>query len=76
MSNEKYINNNDLEIFGFNEKSNRSKGLKDQVHEVEKKAISALKHLAKVIVFVIDPTLSCGYSLEVQIVMLKPFQSP
>ena len=40
MSNDKYINHNDLEIFGFNEKSNRSKGLKDQVHEVEKKAIN------------------------------------
>jgi len=38
---------------------------------VEKHAILALKHLSTLILFVIDPTESCGYQLESQIELLS-----
>ncbi len=38
---------------------------------IERKAISALNHLANAIVFVIDPTETCGYSLERQLRLLE-----
>lgn len=38
---------------------------------IERKAISALKYLADAIVFVIDPTETCGYDLERQLNLLK-----
>jgi len=38
---------------------------------VEKKAVTALKHLADLVVFVVDPTTMCGYSLEDQLQLLK-----
>lgn len=38
---------------------------------VEKHAILALKHLSTIILFVIDPTESCGYSLALQTHLLK-----
>ncbi len=38
---------------------------------IELQAISALKYLAKLIVFVFDPTESCGYSIEKQITLYK-----
>lgn len=40
-------------------------------NEIEKRAIVALKHLADLIVFVIDPTETCGYSLENQLNLLR-----
>ncbi|MEK6902303.1 MAG: GTPase [archaeon] len=54
-------------------------GLLDRVDEkwnpIEKKARAALKHLATAIVFVIDPTLSSGYSLEKQKLLLDRLKS-
>ena len=38
---------------------------------IERKAISAINHLADLIVFVIDPTETCGYDLKSQINLLK-----
>jgi nucleolar GTP-binding protein len=38
---------------------------------VEKQAVLALKHLAKAIVFVFDPSLACGYSIESQLNLYK-----
>ena len=38
---------------------------------IEKQAILALKHLATIIVFVVDPTESCGYQLSAQEELLK-----
>ncbi len=40
-------------------------------NEIEKRAIVALKHLADLIVFVIDPTETCGYSIENQLNLLR-----
>lgn len=37
-----------------------------QRNEIEKRAISAIRHLASLIVFVVDPTGRCGYSLKEQ----------
>jgi nucleolar GTP-binding protein len=49
-------------------------------NNIEKQAISALKHLASVIVFVIDPTETCGYSVKDQLNLLetikKDFEMP
>jgi nucleolar GTP-binding protein len=38
---------------------------------IEQKAASALRHLAHLIIFVVDPTENCGYSLEQQLNLLK-----
>ncbi len=38
----------------------------EERNEIEKKAILALVHLPRIVLFVFDPTLSCGYSLEEQ----------
>ncbi len=40
-------------------------------NKVELQAILALRHLAHVIVFIVDPTMHCGYSLNEQIRVLK-----
>ncbi|WP_456369596.1 NOG1 family protein [Geoglobus sp.] len=49
-------------------------GLLDRPFEkrnrIERRAILALRHLADVIVFVIDPTESCGFELEKQLSLL------
>lgn len=42
---------------------------------IEKQAILALKHLATLILFVIDPTELCGYMLPAQIELLHQVQS-
>ena len=44
-------------------------------NEMEKKAILALRHLANVIVFVIDPSEHCGYSTEEQLAILADIAS-
>ncbi len=38
---------------------------------IERKAISALNHLADVIIFVIDPTETCGYQMKKQLSLLE-----
>ncbi|MDI6917774.1 MAG: 50S ribosome-binding GTPase [Thermoplasmatales archaeon] len=38
---------------------------------IEKQAITALKHLGNVIVFIIDPTTHCGYPLDAQLRLLN-----
>ncbi len=40
-------------------------------NRIERKGISALKHLANAIVFVIDPTMLCGFPLEKQANLFK-----
>ncbi len=40
-------------------------------NKVERKAIAALRHLGKAIVFVVDPTERCGFPLEKQANLLK-----
>jgi len=39
--------------------------------DIEKQAIIALKHLGNVVVFIIDPTLHCGYPLDAQLRLLN-----
>ncbi|MHA1791697.1 MAG: NOG1 family protein [Promethearchaeota archaeon] len=41
---------------------------------IELKAILAIKHVADLIIFVIDPTFNCGYELERQINLLEEFR--
>ncbi len=54
-------------------------GLLDREYEkrnpVERKAVSALKHVAGMILFVVDPTLSCGYSLKEQVSLMKEIKN-
>ncbi|MBA3044281.1 hypothetical protein FP804_04000, partial [archaeon] len=49
-------------------------------NQIEKQAVLALRHLANVIVFIIDPTEHCGYPLNVQLKLLddikKTFNIP
>jgi nucleolar GTP-binding protein len=40
-------------------------------NNIEKQAIAALRHLADLIVFVFDPTETCGYSIKHQLNMLS-----
>ena len=40
-------------------------------NDIEKQAIAALNHLADIIVFIIDPTETCGYSLDEQMHLLS-----
>ncbi|MCK5547807.1 MAG: 50S ribosome-binding GTPase [Thermoplasmata archaeon] len=59
-------------------------GLLDRPYEkrnaIERQAISALRHLANCIVFLIDPTETCGYDLKSQLNLLssikKDFNTP
>jgi len=59
-------------------------GLLDRPYEkrnrIEKQAISALKHLASAIIFILDPTETCGYPLDPQLKLLdsikKDFGTP
>lgn len=39
---------------------------KEDYNNIEKKALAALKHLANLLVFVVDPTPSAGYTLQEQ----------
>ncbi len=43
-------------------------------NEIEKQAVAALTHLADVIVFIIDPSETCGYTLKDQKHLLKQIQ--
>jgi len=40
-------------------------------NKIELQAIAALKHLANLIIFIIDPTETCGYRLEEQMNLLR-----
>jgi len=40
-------------------------------NKIEKKAFAAIKHLATLVIFVIDPTFYCGYKLKEQHALLK-----
>ncbi len=40
-------------------------------NEIEKRAILCLKHLANCILFIIDPTETCGYLIENQLALLE-----
>ncbi|NPA23892.1 MAG: GTP-binding protein [Crenarchaeota archaeon] len=42
-----------------------------EMNEIERQAVLALRHLAKVILFLIDPTMHSGYELERQIKLLE-----
>jgi len=52
-------------------------GLLDRkkLNNIEKKAVAALKHLASVVVFIIDPTLECGYTLKEQVSLMKELEN-
>lgn len=43
-------------------------------NQVENKGVSALRHLASLIIFVADPTLQCGSTLEKQVSLLKEIE--
>ncbi|MFW9907314.1 MAG: NOG1 family protein [Candidatus Thorarchaeota archaeon] len=45
-----------------------------QRNEIEKQAITALKYLADVIIFMIDPSEACGWNLDEQINLLREVQ--
>ncbi|NJD54485.1 MAG: NOG1 family protein [Candidatus Methanoperedens sp.] len=44
-------------------------------NEIERQAISALKHVGKVILYIIDPSETCGYSLDIQIHLLEEIKN-
>jgi nucleolar GTP-binding protein len=44
-------------------------------NEMEEQAVEALEHLAGVVVFVVDPTETCGYTLEKQRALLGDVRS-
>ena len=43
----------------------------DERNDIEKQAVLALKYLTHVLVFVLDPSGSCGYSMEKQMALLE-----
>jgi len=43
----------------------------EERNEIELQAISALKHVAKVMLYIIDPSETCGYTLEKQMHLLE-----
>lgn len=47
----------------------------EERNEIELQAISALKHVGKVILYVIDPSETCGYSLEKQMHLLEEIKN-
>ena len=47
----------------------------NQRNDIEKQAIAALAHLANIIVFVIDPSETCGYQLKDQLNILSQIQN-
>ncbi len=40
-------------------------------NKIEEKALAGIKHIAKIVVFIVDPTLSSGYTLEEQLGLLE-----
>jgi nucleolar GTP-binding protein len=46
----------------------------EERNEIERQAINALEHLADVVVFVLDPSETCGYEIEKQENLLKTIE--
>jgi len=44
-------------------------------NEIELQAITALKHVGKVILYIIDPSETCGYSLDTQMHLLEEIKN-
>ncbi len=44
-------------------------------NRIERQAIAALRHLADVVLFLLDPTETCGYPLEAQLSLLESVQA-
>ncbi len=42
-------------------------------NKAEMQAILALRHLANVMIFIVDPSASCGYTLDEQVALFKEF---
>ncbi len=47
----------------------------EERNEMEKKAILALRHLANIILFIVDPSEHCGYKIESQLQILSDIKS-
>ena len=47
----------------------------EERNEIELQAISALKHVGKVILYIIDPSETCGYSLKTQMHLLEEIKN-
>jgi nucleolar GTP-binding protein len=47
----------------------------EERNEMEKKAILALRHLAHVILYILDPSEYCGYTMEAQLAILEDIRS-
>ncbi|HDM22981.1 MAG TPA: GTP-binding protein, partial [Methanomicrobia archaeon] len=47
----------------------------EERNEIELKAVLALRHLADLIIFIIDPSETCGYSLEEQFSLLEDIKN-
>jgi nucleolar GTP-binding protein len=43
----------------------------DERNQIEKKGVAALRHLADALIFVVDPTLQCGFPLDKQVSLLN-----
>ncbi len=43
----------------------------EKMNKIEKQALAALKHLSKKVLFVLDPSETCGYPLEKQLELLE-----
>jgi len=43
----------------------------DERNDIEKQAVLALKYLTNVMIFILDPSESCGYSMEKQLALLS-----
>ncbi|MBN2458525.1 50S ribosome-binding GTPase [Candidatus Woesearchaeota archaeon] len=44
---------------------------RDRMNPIEMKAVLAIKHIADLVIFMIDPSESCGYSTDEQLGLLK-----
>ena len=47
----------------------------EERNEIELQAISALNHVGKVILYIIDPSETCGYSLDIQLHLLDEIKN-
>ncbi len=46
-----------------------------KMNRIEKQALAAIKHLSDKVLFVVDPTETCGYTLDNQLKLLKNIRS-
>jgi len=47
----------------------------EERNEIELQAITALNHVGKVILYIIDPSATCGYSLDIQLHLLDEIKN-